>query len=184
MNSEDFLQRLAAVHAELGLPADYSANCRLPLCTEPDSLVDAGPDQFGRPQKLDPRALVAWQAMQAAAARDGVRLAIVSAFRGLDYQAGLIRRKLEGGQSLAEILAVVAVPGFSEHHTGRAIDVGTDDCPAVSPEFEQTPAYHWLQANASDHGFTLSYPRGNQLGIDFEPWHWCYSASTPEADPA
>ena len=47
-------------------------------------------------------------------------LLIVSGFRSIEYQASLIRKKLNAGQSVSEILQVNAAPGFSEHHTGRA----------------------------------------------------------------
>lgn len=75
---------------------------------------------------------------------------------------------------MEDILRVNAAPGFSEHHTGRAIDIGTVDSPVLEEEFENTSAYRWLQANAQRFGFQLSYPRGNAAGIIFEPWHWCY----------
>ena len=53
------------------------------------------------------------------AAEDGVTLLIVSGYRSIDYQARLIRKKINAGQSVSEILAVNAAPGHSEHHTGR-----------------------------------------------------------------
>ena len=99
-------------------------------------------------------------------------LSVVSAFRSYDYQALLIRQKLERGRTLAEILAVNAPPGCSEHHTGRALDIGTPGCPPVDEVFEQTEAYAWLQRHAGDCGFSLSYPRGNPHGYVYEPWHW------------
>ena len=68
-----------------------------------------------------------------------------------------------------------AAPGYSEQHSGRAVDLGTMGCDALSEEFENTKVYQWLVKNAGGFGFYLSYPRDNPYGIDFEPWHWCYS---------
>jgi D-alanyl-D-alanine carboxypeptidase len=73
---------------------------------------------------------------------------------------------------LQEILKVNAAPGFSEHHSGRAIDIGTPGQPPAEESFEHTAAYAWLDAHAEQFGFRLSYPRGNSHGISYEPWHW------------
>ncbi|MBT8145423.1 MAG: D-alanyl-D-alanine carboxypeptidase family protein, partial [Gammaproteobacteria bacterium] len=63
---------------------------------------------------------------------------------------------------------------FSEHHTGRALDLNTDGCAVLQEEFENTSAFQWLMAEAQSFGFILSYPRDNPWGIVYEPWHWCY----------
>jgi D-alanyl-D-alanine carboxypeptidase len=47
---------------------------------------------------------------------------------------------------------------------------------ALEETFERSPAFAWLQRNASRFGFALSYPRGNRHGIAYEPWHWCWRA--------
>lgn len=172
--SSDFSRRVRAIHNELGIPPDYPESCGLPLCVEPPELVETEPDFYGRPQRLTPAAFAAWRVMRDAATADGVPLFLISAFRGLDYQAGLIRRKLDQGQSMGQILAVNAAPGYSEHHTGRAVDLGTVECDALAEEFKNTPAYQWLVEQAREYGFHLSYPPGNQFGIAFEPWHWCF----------
>ena len=173
--SPEFLARVRALHSKLGIPADYARRCGLPLYEEPASLVATEPDYYDRPQRLTPEAFAAWTAMKQAAAADDVTLFLISAFRDLEYQHDLIARKLARGLSLDEILAVNAAPGFSEHHSGRAVDVGTHGVPALSEEFENTEAYQWLEKNAPSFRFALSYPRDNPWGIDFEPWHWCYT---------
>lgn len=68
-------------------------------------------------------------------------------------------------------------PGFSEHHTGRAIDLSTPGSRCLDVAFEQTPAFAWLRAHAADFGYYLSYPVGNPAGYHYEPWHWCWSDS-------
>jgi D-alanyl-D-alanine carboxypeptidase len=100
----------------------------------------------------------------------------VSGFRGIDYQAELIGRKLSAGQCLSDILKVSAAPGFSEHHTGNAVDVTTEGAAALDETFDNTDCFHWLLARAGDFGFTLTYPRDNSFGIDYEPWHWCFQS--------
>jgi len=176
-NSQSFLERVTRVHRELGIPEAYLSDSPLPLCIEPGALVDTEPDYYDRPQRLEADAFQAWTAMKKAAADVGVTLHLISAFRDLEYQRKLIVRKLDQGQSIDDILRVNAAPGFSEHHTGRAIDIGTPGCDALVEEFENTKAFQWLSEKAGEFGFSLSYPRGNPLGISYEPWHWCYKNS-------
>ena len=112
--------------------------------------------------------------MRKRAQSDGVTLQLVSAFRSVDYQAQILRRKLERGQSMDEILAVSAAPGFSEHHTGRALDLTTPGSPVLEEPFEGTKAFDWLRTHAGEHGFHLSFPLNNRHGLLYEPWHWCF----------
>lgn len=67
-----------------------------------------------------------------------------------------------------------AAPGFSEHHTGRAIDIACPDAEPLQELFENTKAFKWLDANAGQFGFVMTYPRGHQHAISYEPWHWCF----------
>ncbi|MEX0963676.1 MAG: M15 family metallopeptidase [Pseudohongiellaceae bacterium] len=165
---------LAQLHESLGIPQDYGETCKLPLCAEPEELVDTELDFYQRPQRLTPAAFSAWAAMREAANSQGISVFLISAFRGYQYQHGLIAAKLQKGQCIEDILRVNAAPGYSEHHSGRAVDLGTLGCDALSEEFENTKLYQWLVENADAYGFCLSYPRNNPHEIDFEPWHWCY----------
>lgn len=152
------------------LPPDYES--RLPPQVEATALVVVGLDVFGRELRLTPAAAAAWNALRAAAAADGVTLLAVSGFRSIARQREIVERKLAAGVLWAEILRVNAYPGHSEHHTGRAIDVGSPDCEHLTERFAETSAFRWLARHAGRFGFTLSYPRGGATGIGFEPWHW------------
>lgn len=163
---------LDRIHEELGIPPDYGATTGLPRFVEPDTLVSAGLNIVGREQSLTPASLADWTAMVDAAASHEISLLLVSGFRSIDHQAGLFRRKLNAGQSIDQILCVNAAPGFSQHHTGRAIDIATPGVRPLIVEFETTPAFAWLQTHAPAFGFSLSYPRDNSWGLDYEPWHW------------
>lgn len=140
-------------------------------------LVDSDFDCYDRPTKLHPKANQAWQAMKSAADKAGINLQLVSAFRSLDYQAQLIKNKLDQGQELKQILSANTAPGHSEHHSGCAIDVTTTGFKPLEQDFEQSPAFKWLTAHADEFGFVMSYPKDNQQGIIYEPWHWCYHPS-------
>jgi len=101
-------------------------------------------------------------------------LEVVSAFRSIERQVEIIQAKLARNMSMEKILTLSAPPGYSEHHTGCAIDINTPGCIATEEEFERTEAFRWLQENATYFNFTLSYPRDNKLGFIYEPWHWCF----------
>jgi len=160
----------------LGVPRDYARRHRLRQIREPVRLVSIGLDIQQREQWLTPSAARAFTAMREAAARDEVELQVVSAFRSIAYQLGIIERKLQRGQTMDEILRVSAAPGYSEHHSGHALDLTAPGYAPVEEVFEQSGAFAWLSRNASRFGFGLSYPRGNRHGITYEPWHWCFSS--------
>jgi D-alanyl-D-alanine carboxypeptidase len=158
------------------LPLGYAA--RLPSFAETTNLVSIGLDVRGRETFLDPSAARAWLALQSAATCAGVTLLLVSGFRSVARQTEILQRKLARGLPLEEILTVNTYPGFSEHHTGRAIDLAAPSCLDLVEAFEITPEFAWLRAHASRFGFILSYPRGNPHGLAYEPWHWCFHPAT------
>ena len=118
-----------------------------------------------------------FKAMVAEAQADGVSLMPISAFRSVEDQQHLFFDvKAERGEVARKRAEVSAPPGYSEHHTGYAVDVGDGDAPAtnLSPNFEQTAAFKWLQANAAHYSFEISFPKNNTQGVSYEPWHWRY----------
>ncbi|MBN8884746.1 MAG: D-alanyl-D-alanine carboxypeptidase family protein [Rudaea sp.] len=159
----------------LGVPRDYASARGLSGVREPQQLVRiGGVDALGYDQRLTPPAADAWLRMREAAARDGVELHAVSTFRSFDVQLAIVRGKLTRGESIERVLRVSAAPGYSEHHSGRAVDIGTPGYAALEEEFERSPAFAWLRRNAHFYGFALSYPPGNAQAMSYEPWHWCW----------
>ena len=168
---------LERLHA-LGLDeVAYGESTGLPLVAEPHVLSHAGFDRYRRPLWLTHSAARAWQRMRRAALADDIVLEAISGYRSHDYQLGIFRRKLARGQTVAEILAVNAAPGYSEHHGGNAMDVAAPGEPPAEESFEKTAAFAWLVGHAADFGFEMSYPRDNPHGIVYEPWHWRWQES-------
>jgi len=134
-------------------------------------------------------------AMSNAARADGVDLVAVSGFRTVEEQQYLFFGiKAEQGQASTERAEVSAPPGYSEHHTGYAVDVVDASEPETDLEvsFENTPTFKWLEENAAYFNFELSFPKDNPQGVSYEPWHWrfvgdrnsletFYKARTPTA---
>ncbi len=130
--------------------------------------------------RLRQEAAQSFRSMQQAAATEGIALTLLSAFRSVDDQKHLFFAvKAERNQTARDRAKVSAPPGFSEHSTGYAIDVGDRNEPEsnLSPSFTRTQAYRWMTQNAARYQFTLSFPEGNPQGVSFEPWHWRYEGS-------
>ncbi len=138
-------------------------------------LVDAAPGIA-----LHREAAEEFLAMQRAAAADGVSLVLLSGFRSLALQKHLFFDVgSERNQSAEQRARVSAPPGFSEHSTGYALDIGDGRSVGtnLSQSFEGTPAFAWLVQNANRYHFGLSFPAGNTQGVNYEPWHWRFEGS-------
>ncbi len=163
-----------------GLDARLSSDGRLlghfpyPEASSTD-LVEVSPGHA-----LHRDAAAALVAMQRAAAGDGVNLAVLSAFRPTAVQKDLFFDvKSERNQSALQRSRVSAPPGFSEHSTGYAVDLGDGRAPQanLSESFAGTAAFRWLEANAARYHFILSFPANNPQGVNYEPWHWRFEGS-------
>lgn len=163
--------------AKLGIVPELIAQKKLPFYLEAQQLAIGEMDADGREYMMTPATAAAWTEMKAAALQENVILEVVSAFRSVDRQIEIIQNKLDRSMPIEKILTLSAPPGYSEHHTGCAIDINTPGCVATEEEFENTAAYRWLHEHAGRFGFTLSYPRDNALGFIYEPWHWCFQPS-------
>lgn len=167
--------KLRRLWARLGIPDQVASRAAGRIQPVADRLVAIGrAADDGRRLRLTPAAARAWRRMQAAAAADGITLLPLSAYRSVARQARIIRRKLNAGLPIEAILRVSAVPGCSEHHTGRALDLGTPRHLRLEASFARTGAFRWLKSRAKEFGFRLSYPPKNRSGIVYEPWHWCW----------
>ncbi len=116
-----------------------------------------------------------FRAMVAAAQQEGIVLTPLSGFRSKQDQDYLFFEvKEQRAQRAQERALVSAPPGYSEHHTGYAVDIGDGSQPEthLSVAFAQTRAFQWLQANAARFSFELSFPEDNAQGVSYEPWHW------------
>ena len=145
--------------------------------TRPLSPIDFAPTDLvslGGRYQLRAEAATAMQAMLAAAAADGLTITVQSAYRSYDYQVGVFRAQVARfGEAKAEIQ--VARPGYSEHQTGLAADIGGGGCD-IDRCFASNDEGRWVAAHAAEHGYVVRYPEGRTdvTGFRFEPWHVRY----------
>ena len=161
----------------LGIDTTFIEQRNLIFFDDAQELVVADVSQSGREHQLILDAANAWSTMKTQAYAEGISLIIVSAFRSFDRQVEIVEHSIQQGQDIKTIFKLSAPPGYSEHHSGRAIDIGTMGCEPLSQAFGDTDAFNWLKANAQNFGFRLSYPENNQYGFKYEPWHWFYEGS-------
>ena len=117
--------------------------------------------------------------MREEAEKDGIYLVFLSGYRSINLQKEIFYSlKSIRNQEAAERARVSAPPGYSEHSTGFAIDIGdaTQRETDFETEFENTDAFRWLIKNAAKFHFKLSFNKNNKY-IDYEPWHWRYEGS-------
>jgi len=117
--------------------------------------------------------------MREEAKNDGIYLTFLSGYRSINLQNDIFYSlKSSRNQEASERARVSAPPGYSEHSTGFAIDIGdaTQRETDFETEFENTKAFRWLINNAAKFHFKLSFDKKNKF-IDYEPWHWRYEGS-------
>ncbi len=117
--------------------------------------------------------------MREEAKNDGIYLVFLSGYRSINLQKDIFYSlKSIRNQEAAERARVSAPPGYSEHSTGFAIDIGdaTQRETDFETDFENTDAFRWLTKNAAKFHFKLSFNKDNKY-IDYEPWHWRYEGS-------
>ena len=143
------------------------------IIIEESDLISIGNNILGKEIFLSEKCAKSWIIMQQDALQDSIHISIISGFRSYNKQYSIIINKLNMGMDLSAILIENKLPGLSKHHSGNAIDIISNSY-KLSVEFEQTLAYLWLTQNARKYGFYLQYPKNNESGIMFEPWHWYF----------
>lgn len=132
------------------------------------------PDYFGNGE--DPEARAAFEEMKMAAAKDGIYINAFSTYRSYWAQDRLYSEYMASyGQEPTDTFS--ARPGFSEHQTGLAFDIGGVDRSVWAEEdFKYTEEAEWLKNNAYKYGFILRYPEGKEwkTGFMYESWHFRY----------
>ena len=116
-------------------------------------------------------ALNAYQKMQEAAVKEGYSIVINSAYRSYQDQIDISNSYLRAyGQNYVD--KYVAKPGFSEHQTGLAFDIGSRKVNV----FENSKEYGWMQENAHKYGFIRRFSKQKEgiTGFRNEPWHYRY----------
>lgn len=140
--------------------------------------------EYQRYEYLAPEAGKALMKMIYAARNKGVWIVPVSGFRTVTDQEKLFQRQIEKRGSPKAAAKFSAPPGYSEHHTGYAVDLADGHFPKqdITNQFAETQAFQWLTLHSKEFGFELSFPKNNSQGVSYEPWHWRFVSSSQAAE--
>lgn len=165
------LNILALVNKQFSLPGDYQ-----PVDLVRPNVSFSFGNQDVEKSYLRKEAAEKLEEMFNAAKLENIHLFAVSGYRSYNRQVEVFANAV-ARQGEEEAMKVVAVPGYSEHQTGLAMDISA---PSVGydlvEEFGQTAEGKWLRENAHRFGFILRYPKGKEhiTGYSYEPWHFRY----------
>lgn len=148
----------------------------------PADLVDIELPTYGKEEgevlQLNAEAYEQLEKMFADAEEDGIHLMVGSAYRSFDYQWQTYYNWVDQ-LGASEAAKVSAKPGSSEHQTGLAVDLFSEDADPncfLETCFEDSEAFTWLVENSYKYGFILRYPKDKteETGFSYEPWHYRY----------
>ena len=105
--------------------------------------------------------------------KENMTIRIISAYRSFNYQENLYNNYLKKDEK-AIVDTYSARPGYSEHHTGLAIDI--DNNKLDFNKFYMTKEFVWMNENSYKYGFIIRYPKDKEYitGYTYEPWHFRY----------
>lgn len=114
------------------------------------------------------------------AAEEGIDIVVTTAYRSYGFQTALFTSYVQQkGEEAANKTS--ARPGESEHQTGLAADLSTDEINyRNSSDFGNTKAGEWVAENCYKYGFIIRFPNHQEdiTGYTYEPWHIRYVGKT------
>ena len=136
-------------------------------------------NSVGDDVEVEKKAYDAYLELKAELEQEGVYVDLDSARRSVaDQQRIMDEFTKEKGADYAK--KTVATPGFSEHHTGLALDlyliIDGKDVTENDDMMQYPEVWEKIHAKLADHGFILRYLDGDEhiTGYGYEPWHIRY----------
>ena len=136
-------------------------------------------NSVGDDVEVEKKAYDAYLELKAELEQEGVYVDLDSARRSVAEQQRIMDEfTKEKGADYAK--KTVATPGFSEHHTGLALDlyliIDGKDVTENDDMMQYPEVWEKIHAKLADHGFILRYLDGDEhiTGYGYEPWHIRY----------
>ncbi len=129
--------------------------------------------------EVEQKAYAAYLELKADLEKENIYVDLDSARRSVAEQQRIMTEFIEkyGAEYAAK---TVAQPGFSEHHTGLALDlyliVDGQDVTENEDMVQYTDIWAKIHEKLADYGFILRYLEGSEhiTGYGYEPWHIRY----------
>jgi D-alanyl-D-alanine carboxypeptidase len=136
-------------------------------------------NSVGDDVEVEKKAYEAYLQLKEALEAEGVYVDLDSARRSVAKQQEIMDRFTEeyGADYAAK---TVATPGYSEHHTGLALDlyliIDGKDVIENEDMIQYPEIWEKIHAKLADYGFILRYLEGSEhiTGYGYEPWHIRY----------
>jgi len=102
---------------------------------------------------------------------------IVSGYRSYEDQVKNFGNKVKGGRTIEDVQSANCLPGFSQHHTGKAFDIFSTD----TSWWDSRPEVKtWVKNNCNKYGFEITYKTKGVLRVA-EPWHLYYKVKSDKS---
>ena len=147
---------------------------KIPDNYTPENLVHIDDWEYGYWNLIRADVYEEFKKMSKDAKKDNVTLFIASPYRSYNDQKVLYNSYVASdGVKNADTYS--ARPGYSEHHTGLAMDL-ISEFGLELDTFESSDGFKWMQENAHKYGFILRYPKDKEdiTGYAYESWHYRY----------
>lgn len=152
---------------------------KLPDDWEDKVVLAEGKNIYGETYLVEEKALESFEALREELLEEGIDIELDSVTRSVAEQQELWDEwTIEYGEDYVK--KYVAVPGYSEHHTGLAIDICIDkDGVRINDNDEmiaEREIFGKIHERLADYGFILRYLEGADAitGYSYEPWHFRY----------
>ncbi len=151
----------------------------LPDKWESELSITKSKNSLGDDVETESAAYEAYLELKSDLEAEGVKVDLDSAFRSIEAQQEIVDdfTKKYGEDYVKKY---VAVPGYSEHHTGLALDlylnINGEDIIYNEDLVKYPEVWEKIHAKLADHGFILRYLEGKEsiTGYNYEPWHIRY----------
>ena len=134
--------------------------------------------------KIEKETYKQYISLEKALKEDGINIKLDSAYRSVQSQQELWDKWVnDSKKGFDYVKKYVAVPGYSEHHTGLAIDICLEKDGELIYDNDKMLAdietFLKIHAKLADYGFILRYLKGKEdtTGYSYEPWHIRYVGS-------
>ena len=160
---------LVLVNKESRLPKDYESKVDLIEVT----------NSMGKKFQIEKATYEHFVPLREELLKEGIQIELDSIYRSVARQEEIVAEFTEK-YGADYVKQYVAVPGFSEHHTGLAVDIClVVDGKVIDDNDEmiaQKEIFRKIHRKLAKYGFILRYLPGKEsiTGYSYEPWHFRY----------
>lgn len=195
MTRDQFIKLSTMAGLSIAILPQLSFNSLMDDFSRSQLIGKGNPDIVGNSyrSKMHKDAKKAFDRMKTEAAKENIKLEVVSAYRSFQRQKEIFERKYRNFTSsgmspedaIDKIIEYSTIPGTSRHHWGTDLDIIDANRPRPADPLLQDHFHGegsfcnmkmWMDENSEKFGFIEAYTNnGNRKGFKYEPWHFSYA---------